>query len=272
MRWATSSLGAAIAAVLGLARLARGQSGAGLNADESPVDFLAKYAQLASPTTKSGEGSDRVRRPCDGQHLASDGALGINSLAGPSKCPVGEKVAVGDWLEVLYVAHSYDKCDLIDMTASDESYQFQMGRRDVVEGWEKGLLGACAGQTRRLSIPSNMAYGDEGMNIEGAFEVAGGSSLIYTIQVLSVRKDELPGGEVEQDPVVREKLKKLERKEKHGFKVVAPRNSKHREKNMLKTNHPKAKAGLNKKRRALAEREVRKEVRKRRLGGVGSDL
>ena len=37
-----------------------------------------------------------------------------------------------------------------------------MGRGHVIPGVEKGLLGACVGEKRRIIIPPNLAYGSSG--------------------------------------------------------------------------------------------------------------
>ena len=33
---------------------------------------------------------------------------------------------------------------------------FQIGRKQMIEGWEKGLLNMCVGEKRKLVVPSDM--------------------------------------------------------------------------------------------------------------------
>ena len=40
-----------------------------------------------------------------------------------------------------------------------------LGRGDVIEGWEEGLLGMVQGEKRRLTIPPNKAYGQNSNHI-----------------------------------------------------------------------------------------------------------
>ena len=53
----------------------------------------------------------------------------------------------------------------------DESYKrgkpfiFVLGSGMVIQGWEEGLVGMCMGESRKLTIPSDMAYGDFGSGI-----------------------------------------------------------------------------------------------------------
>ena len=57
---------------------------------------------------------------------------------------------------------------LEDGTVFDSSYDrgqpfsFQIGLRQVIEGWEQGLLGMKVGGKRTIFIPSELGYGDRG--------------------------------------------------------------------------------------------------------------
>ena len=57
---------------------------------------------------------------------------------------------------------------LEDGTVFDSSYDrgqpfsFQIGLRQVIEGWEQGLLGMKVGGKRTIFIPSELAYGERG--------------------------------------------------------------------------------------------------------------
>ncbi|EME80817.1 uncharacterized protein MYCFIDRAFT_97870, partial [Pseudocercospora fijiensis CIRAD86] len=57
---------------------------------------------------------------------------------------------------------------LSDGSEFDESYsrgeplEFKIGDGQVIQGWDEGLLGMCIGQSRKLTIPPDLAYGDSG--------------------------------------------------------------------------------------------------------------
>ena len=38
----------------------------------------------------------------------------------------------------------------------EEPFVFQIGRQQMIEGWEKGLLDMCVGEKRKLVVPSDM--------------------------------------------------------------------------------------------------------------------
>ena len=54
-----------------------------------------------------------------------------------------------------------------DGTMFDENFtkktlfQFQLGQGQVIPGWDQGLVGMKVGETRRLVIPSSLAYGPQ---------------------------------------------------------------------------------------------------------------
>ena len=41
-------------------------------------------------------------------------------------------------------------------THREEPFVFQIGRKQMIEGWEKGLLNMCVGEKRKLVVPSDM--------------------------------------------------------------------------------------------------------------------
>jgi FKBP-type peptidyl-prolyl cis-trans isomerase len=89
----------------------------------------------------------------------------------------GEGAATGQTVVVQYIGR------LTDGTVFDESWsrgsplEVTLGQGQVIPGWEEGLVGAKAGERRRLVIGSAKAYGEQGSpptipaNAPLAFEV-----------------------------------------------------------------------------------------------------
>ena len=78
---------------------------------------------------------------------------------------------------------------LIDGTKFDSSYdrgepfQFVLGAGAVIAGWDIGLDGMKVGGKRRLTIPSDLAYGDRGAgNI-----IPPNATLVFEIELLGVK-------------------------------------------------------------------------------------
>lgn len=78
-----------------------------------------------------------------------------------SECTVKSKA--GDLILVHYEG------TLEDGTVFDSSFKrnspitFQLGTGRVIKGWDQGLLDMCIGEKRKLTIPSELAYGDSGI-------------------------------------------------------------------------------------------------------------
>ena len=62
-------------------------------------------------------------------------------------------------------------------------FTLKLGTRQVIEGWEQGIQGMKVGGKRRLTIPSNLAYGDKGY----AKAIPPKATLVFDIELLSVR-------------------------------------------------------------------------------------
>lgn len=77
---------------------------------------------------------------------------------------------------------------LTDGTKFDSSYDrgtpftFNLGAGEVIAGWDQGVAGMKVGGKRKLTIPSSLAYGPQG--IPGA--IPGGATLIFEIELLKV--------------------------------------------------------------------------------------
>jgi peptidylprolyl isomerase len=97
----------------------------------------------------------------------------------------GPEVAKGDTVYVLYTGTLADET-VFDSNNAPEAvpFSFVVGGGQVIRGWDEGLIGMRRGGTRKLSIPSELGYGDQSME-----RIPANSDLFFTIELLEVVKE-----------------------------------------------------------------------------------
>ena len=65
-------------------------------------------------------------------------------------------------------------------------FQFVIGSKRVIQGWDLGIMGMREGGKRTLHVPANLAYGERQI---GKF-IKPNSNLIFEVEVLEVRPRE----------------------------------------------------------------------------------
>jgi peptidylprolyl isomerase len=95
----------------------------------------------------------------------------------------GEEATKGSKVAVHYVGVAFSTGDEFDASWNrGEPFKFQLGKGNVIPGWDAGVVGMRVGGRRKLTIPSAMAYGARG---------AGGvikphEPLVFVVDLLSV--------------------------------------------------------------------------------------
>ena len=70
-----------------------------------------------------------------------------------------------------------------DASCGKDTFAFNLGQRQVISGWDQGIVGMKVGGIRRLIIPASLGYGAQG---------AGGvippnAALIFDVELIAVK-------------------------------------------------------------------------------------
>jgi len=97
----------------------------------------------------------------------------------------GGQMAVVQYTGWLYEAGATDhKGKQFDSsrTAGREAFKFAVGTGSVIKGWDQGVLGMKIGESRRLTIPPDLAYGDSGTG--GV--IPPGATLVFDVELVGI--------------------------------------------------------------------------------------
>lgn len=76
---------------------------------------------------------------------------------------------------------------IVNTYSKGEMVSFKMNSNNVIDGFKKGLLGACQGEIRKITIPAERAYGDG--FVYGLFPP--GSSWYTEVEIVEVMNGDL---------------------------------------------------------------------------------
>ncbi|KAG8720145.1 Peptidyl-prolyl cis-trans isomerase fpr2 [Ceratobasidium sp. 394] len=87
--------------------------------------------------------------------------LGVDAYHVPSECPL--KSQKGDKLSMHYTGTLASDGSKFDSSRDrNQPFDFTLGAGQVIQGWDQGLVDMCIGEKRKLTIPSELGYGDRG--------------------------------------------------------------------------------------------------------------
>lgn len=96
----------------------------------------------------------------------------------------GDEATVGKRVVVQYVGASWSTGQEFDASWDRGSaFDFRLGAREVIEGWEKGVKGMRVGGRRRITIPPHLGYGSRG----AGGVIKPGETLVFVVDLVAVR-------------------------------------------------------------------------------------
>ena len=94
----------------------------------------------------------------------------------------GDSAAAGQFVSVHYTGWLTDGTKFDSSKDRNESFDFPLGQRNVIAGWDEGVQGMRVGGIRKLTIPPQLGYGARG---------AGGvippnATLVFEVELLDI--------------------------------------------------------------------------------------
>lgn len=94
----------------------------------------------------------------------------------------GDEAQAGQFVTVHYTGWLTNGSKFDSSKDRNEPFQFPLGARHVIAGWDEGVQGMRVGGVRKLTIPSHLGYGPRG---------AGGvippnATLVFEVELLGI--------------------------------------------------------------------------------------
>lgn len=101
-----------------------------------------------------------------------------------TKIGIGAEAVAGKSVTVHYTGWLTNGTKFDSSKDRGQPFIFQLGAGNVIKGWDQGVAGMKVGGARKLTIPSNLAYGANG--------AAGGlippnATLVFEVELLDVK-------------------------------------------------------------------------------------
>ncbi len=97
------------------------------------------------------------------------------------KVGTGDEAVSGKKVTVNYVGTLTNGVKFDSSIDRNQSFTFNLGAGEVIQGWDKGLVGMKVGGKRKLTIPPSLGYGSRDMG-----SIPANSTLIFEVELLKV--------------------------------------------------------------------------------------
>jgi FKBP-type peptidyl-prolyl cis-trans isomerase len=126
---------------------------------------------------------------CSGKPAAAP-TSGVNSMQTMEIKPgTGVGLTAGKIAVVQYTGWLYDAAAKDNIGKQFDSsrtvgrpFRFPVGTGQVIKGWDQGVVGMKVGESRRLIIPADLAYGDRG----AGGVIPPGATLVFDIDLVAI--------------------------------------------------------------------------------------
>jgi FKBP-type peptidyl-prolyl cis-trans isomerase len=112
------------------------------------------------------------------QHTTASGLIIEDLVVGGGQ----EATGAGQFVTVHYSGRLEDGSEFDASRRHGEPFGFPLACGYVIAGWDEGVIGMRVGGKRRLTVPPNLGYGDQG----AGRAVPPNATLIFEIELLEI--------------------------------------------------------------------------------------
>jgi FKBP-type peptidyl-prolyl cis-trans isomerase FkpA len=143
------------------------------------TSFIVSFALLAACSGKSDAPQKTAAQPPAVSTLQS-----LPLKEGTGAAVAGGQIAVVQYTGWLYDASATDhKGKQFDSSrTAGQPFKFPLGTGSVIKGWDQGVVGMKVGESRRLIIPPDLAYGDNG----AGGVIPPGATLVFDVDLVGI--------------------------------------------------------------------------------------
>ncbi len=141
---------------------------------------LGVYVFSQNHFAKNNEESNANINNPENQNMNENQGLKIEVLTEGT----GEVTKNGDIVSVHYIGTLENGTKFDSSRDRGTPFSFTLGAGQVIQGWDQGVLGMKIGEKRKLTIPSDLAYGVGG--VPGA--IPSNATLIFEVELLGINQ------------------------------------------------------------------------------------
>ena len=169
------------------------QSSLGVAAQKASIDGRkgVAYFNQDSQTISSNKGTSGQTggnpAPAAGEFAGPALPAGIEIVTTPSglqyadtQVGTGATAEAGQMISMYYTGYLMD-ASVFDSNTSGEGFSFPLGGRQVIAGWDEGIVGMKEGGKRRLIIPAELAYGAGGRG-----QIPPNATLVFDVELVKI--------------------------------------------------------------------------------------
>lgn len=145
---------------------------------------LVRLALALSLVAASAGCNDKVPEPDSTPKVERKPAAKDEFKAEDVVVGTGAEAKDGSTVKVQYTGTLKNGTKFDSSRDRNEPFEFTLGKGQVIKGWDKGVVGMKVGGKRKLTIPSELGYGDKG----SPPKIPGKATLVFEVELLAVNE------------------------------------------------------------------------------------